>query len=102
MAEKLVRDLVPQRIAESGAVPIVRVATSAELPGLLADKLAEEVAEYRASGDVAELADVAEALFTLVDALDVDLDDLRRVKLVARGGFGQRLVWCGNREVGRG
>jgi len=102
VAEKLVRDLVPQIIASSGAHPVVRVAAPDEYRRLLGEKLAEEIGEYLASGDPAELADVAEALFTLADLLDVDLDALRLAKLADRGGFAGRLVWSGNREADRG
>lgn len=102
MPEKLVRDLIPDLIRASGQEPILRTADRCEYLQLLGEKLTEEVGEYLTSDDPAELADVAEALFALADALNVDLDELRARKLIERGGFGQRLVWCGNREVGDG
>jgi predicted house-cleaning noncanonical NTP pyrophosphatase (MazG superfamily) len=92
---KLIRDLVPQRAAERGDQLTTRVAEPAEMPGLLAAKLAEEVREYLDSGDPAELADVAEVVVALAAVHGIDLEAARMRKLADRGGFARRLVWDG-------
>lgn len=92
---KLVRDLVPQRAAERGDHLTTRVAEPAEIPGLLAAKLLEEVREFLDSGDPAELADVAEVVVALAAMHGLDLEAARLRKLVDRGGFARRLVWGG-------
>lgn len=94
-AEKLVRDRIPEIIEAAGGVPAVRVADEPEYRALLRSKLYEEVGEYAATGDPAELADVLEAVLALarVHGLDpLELDRMRAAKADARGGFGGRRV----------
>ncbi len=96
---KLVRDKIPQIIRANGEDPMVRVADEAEFLGLLRAKLLEEVDEFLASDDPAELADVLEVLLALAAELGVDqgqLEKLRAAKACERGGFTSRLVWSGN------
>jgi predicted house-cleaning noncanonical NTP pyrophosphatase (MazG superfamily) len=93
--EKLVRDRIPDIIRASGRTPRTRVADPAEYTGLLRAKLSEEVAEYMASGDPSELADILEVVHALA-ALDgltpADLERLRAEKATERGGFAGRHV----------
>ncbi|MFD1661427.1 hypothetical protein ACFSL4_25285 [Streptomyces caeni] len=99
---KLVRDLIPQIIRESGAEPVVYVADPEEYRERLRQKLTEEVAEFLAADGSAaaeELADVLEVVHAL--ALDLGLpprhlEELRAQKAEARGGFAGRVVWIGN------
>jgi predicted house-cleaning noncanonical NTP pyrophosphatase (MazG superfamily) len=96
---KLVRDKIPQIIRANGENPVVRVADEAEFLGLLRAKLSEEVDEFLASDDPAELADVLEVLLALAAELGVDqgqLEKLRAAKAFERGGFAGRVVWSGN------
>jgi len=100
---KLVRDKVPQLIRSGGAEPVVRVAGDREYRGLLRAKLVEEVEEFLASEEPEELADVLEVVLALSEDLGVGcagLEELRAVKAGERGGFGQRVVWSGNRGPG--
>jgi predicted house-cleaning noncanonical NTP pyrophosphatase (MazG superfamily) len=93
--EKLVRDRIPDIIRASGRTPRTRVADPSEHAGLLRAKLSEEVAEYMASGDPSELADILEVVHALA-ALDgltpAALERLRAEKATERGGFTQRHV----------
>ena len=96
---KLVRDRVPDIIRSRGGDPVVTVAKPSQYPALLREKLEEEVAEYLASGDPAELADILEVVYAL--ALDdgtgaAGLDALRALKARSNGTFTRRLVWHGN------
>ncbi|MGW2114243.1 MazG-like family protein [Streptomyces zhihengii] len=99
---KLVRDLVPQIIRESGAEPKVYIASLEEYRERLRHKLSEEVAEFLTADDSAateELADILEVVYAL--ALDLGmapsrLEERRAQKAASRGGFTGRIVWTGN------
>ncbi len=95
--DKLVRDLVPELLAARGvAARVSRYDDAAFLEALRA-KLVEESVEYYAAADddeaVAELADLMEVVLALAEVHGADaaaLDEARRVKLAARGGFHER------------
>ncbi|MFJ3941460.1 nucleoside triphosphate pyrophosphohydrolase [Streptomyces parvus] len=99
---KLVRDLIPQIIRESGAEPMVYVAGPEEYRERLRHKLSEEVAEFLTADDSAaaeELADILEVVHAL--ALDLGmtpsrLEERRAQKAAARGGFAGQVVWTGS------
>lgn len=105
-AEKLVRDGIPDIIRRQGLVPVVHpCADVAEHRRRLIDKAGEEANEYAASleghliGDLSELADLAEVVEALAALDGYSLNDVLRVKAakqVERGGFTGGLVWCGN------
>ncbi|HMG65438.1 MAG TPA: nucleoside triphosphate pyrophosphohydrolase [Streptosporangiaceae bacterium] len=103
---KLVRDKIPQIIRSKGLEPVVYTASAEEYAVRLRAKLREEVEEFIASGDdVEELADVLEVLYALAGQAGIDpqqLETLRAAKAEERGGFDNRIVWCGNRPVARG
>ncbi|MBA3307844.1 MAG: nucleoside triphosphate pyrophosphohydrolase [Chloroflexi bacterium] len=95
--DKLVRDLVPQQLAAKGvAARVSRYDDAAFLEALRA-KLVEESVEYYAARDdaeaIAELADVLEVVLALAAMHGADaavLEEARRSKLAARGGFRER------------
>ncbi|MDQ3492407.1 MAG: nucleoside triphosphate pyrophosphohydrolase [Chloroflexota bacterium] len=97
MMDKLVRDLVPEQLAARGvAARASRYDDPAFLEALRA-KLVEESVEYYAAADdeeaVAELADLMEVVLALAEMHGADaaaLDEARRAKLAARGGFHER------------
>ncbi|MFC4908605.1 nucleoside triphosphate pyrophosphohydrolase [Actinomadura gamaensis] len=96
--EKLVRDRIPEIIRSGGRVPDVRTASAEEYAGLLRAKLREEVDEYLADGDPAELADVLEVLHALAawhGMAPAELEAARAAKAGERGGFGGRVVLRG-------
>ena len=98
---KLVRDRIPQIIQSKGLESIVYVADADEYAVRLRGKLSEEVAEFLASdSDPEELADILEVLYALAEQVGIDrqkLEKLRAAKAEERGGFADRIIWCGNR-----
>jgi predicted house-cleaning noncanonical NTP pyrophosphatase (MazG superfamily) len=100
---KLVRDKIPQVIRSEGLEPIIHTANSEEYATRLRDKLREEVEEFIASDDdPQELADILEVLYTLAGQAGIDpqqLENLRAAKAAERGGFGDRIIWFGNRPA---
>lgn len=91
---KAVRDRIPDIIRATGSRCDVRVMDTDEWVVALSAKLSEEVEEYRASGDIEELADLVEVVYGILAARGVSLDEFeatRRRKEEERGGFGERL-----------
>ncbi len=97
--DKLVRDLIPDRLREQGIGYRVRVLGETEFLAALRNKLDEEVAEFQATtsgdgADLAELADILEvvhALARLGGASPIDLETRRVRKAAERGAFERRL-----------
>lgn len=99
---KLVRDLIPQIIRESGAEPKVYVASLEEYRERLRQKLSEEVAEFLSADSSAAAAEELSDILEVVHALALDLgvtphhlEELRAKKAEAKGGFTGRVVWTG-------
>lgn len=93
--DKLVRDGIPEIIREIGERPVVHVADDAEYADRLADKLDEETAEFRESGELEELADVLEVVRAICRHRGVEFEQvqqLREEKASERGEFGDRVV----------
>ena len=91
---KLVRDLIPQVIAASGKTCLVEVLDQDAYLRELNRKLAEELAEYQASQDLAELADLVEVTLALIKTKGPTLSEfeaLRQAKALDRGTFDRRL-----------
>jgi len=91
---KLVRDRIPEIIAAQGRTCDVRTLDPQEYLDALTQKLGEELAEYRESGEMAELADLLEVIYALAAARGTSPDELeaiRRQKQAERGGFDRRL-----------
>ncbi|MDO8425620.1 MAG: nucleoside triphosphate pyrophosphohydrolase [bacterium] len=92
---KLVRDKIPEIISRSGTTAIVHGANSEEYREKLREKLQEEVAEFLASGDPEELADILEVLFALAEHGGVSresLEQIRARKAEERGAFRERII----------
>ena len=82
---KLVRDRIPEIIARSDEDYLL----------LLDEKLGEELAEYRESGALEELADLLEVMEAVVAARGYtwqQLQDVKAEKKAARGGFQDKLL----------
>lgn len=92
---KAVRDLIPDIIRIAGKDCSVEQVSQKQFLELLREKLAEEVAEYQANPSLEELADILEVLMAVVrlsgHTMEV-LEDVRRKKVEARGGFDKRLL----------
>ncbi len=93
---KLIRDLIPLIIKNSGKTAVTRTANNdAEYLAYLDKKLEEELVEYKISGDIEELADMQEVIFALVQAKGMSLKEfeaLRQKKCDERGGFEDRII----------
>jgi predicted house-cleaning noncanonical NTP pyrophosphatase (MazG superfamily) len=93
--DKLVRDRIPDIIRESGERPVTHTATGEEYDRRLLEKLDEEVAEYRESRAVEELADVLEVVCALRESHGVSREELaekRQQKAERRGRFDDGVV----------
>jgi predicted house-cleaning noncanonical NTP pyrophosphatase (MazG superfamily) len=87
---KLVRDRIPEIIGAQGKACVVSTLPEKDHLSHLNAKLAEELSEYTASGDVVELADMAEIIRAILKIRGVSLEDfeaLRERKRQANGGF---------------
>lgn len=105
---KLVRDRIPQIIEKSGKKANTEILESEEYITELDKKLNEECAEYQASKDIEELADIMEVIYAIAAARGYtinELETIRRVKADERGGFADRvflksvewgIVWLNN------
>ena len=92
---KLVRDLIPEVIKESGKECDIEIANMEQRTGLLEAKLMEEVNEYLEDKNLEELADVMEVLFGIAHNLGYTEEDLlnkRKEKLEERGGFKKGII----------
>ncbi|MBC8059701.1 MAG: nucleoside triphosphate pyrophosphohydrolase [Clostridiaceae bacterium] len=92
---KLVRDLIPQVIANSGRQFSAHWASKEQFPKLLEEKLMEEVNEYLEDKNLEELADVLEVLVALAGTLgyaEEELFEKRKQKKEERGGFSEGIV----------
>ena len=92
--QKLVRDLIPNKIKENGQIPITRIMEEEEFKKILDRKLLEETNEYLEGQNIEELADMMEVIYTILDFHGWSFDDLERVrreKAQARGGFREKI-----------
>ncbi len=91
---KLVRDKIPQIIAEKNQSCKTRILNDEEYLNELNRKLQEEVCEYLQSGEVEEIADIEEVLRAILDAKNFDYDEfekLRLKKVEKRGAFKKKI-----------
>jgi len=92
---KLVRDLIPQIIENSGKTCVTRTLSHEEYLAALDAKLAEELAEYQADKSMEELADLLEVMMAVAEARGysfAEVEAIRRAKAEKRGGFRER-IW---------
>jgi predicted house-cleaning noncanonical NTP pyrophosphatase (MazG superfamily) len=97
MAEKLVRDRVPELYGTTPNNPAYRIAEPSEMFGLLIDKLREETEELARSRDPAELADVVEVARALTKEIGLTqqaIEAVRQSKFEQAGAFSAKIVWC--------
>jgi len=91
---KVVRDKIPEIIAESGKQFNVKQLDGASFLAELEKKLIEEVNEYSESKDVEELADLLEVIYRISELRGVssdELDKIREEKAKKRGKFDNNL-----------
>ena len=93
--DKLVRDLIPEIINNTGKKCDFEIVHNNELTDRLEEKLKEEVNEYIEDKNIEELADIMEVLFGLAKNMGYTEEELihtRTEKLKERGGFKNGLV----------
>ncbi|MFA6005427.1 MAG: nucleoside triphosphate pyrophosphohydrolase [Patescibacteria group bacterium] len=92
---KLVRDRIAKIIEKQGKKPVVHVATEEEYYHELKAKLIEEANEYIKSGDMEELADLLQVIYTICEYKNYPretLEELRRKKNTEKGKFLDRII----------
>lgn len=92
---KLVRDKIPEIIAESGKVCTVETLSDEDYMAKLDEKLNEELAEYQESKSLEELADLLEVMGAVVKAKGYTWEELTKVrkkKREERGGFEKKIL----------
>ena len=91
---KVVRDKIPEIIADSGKKCNTKQLDDKSFLTELEKKLTEEVNEYSESKDVEELADLLEVIYRISELRGVNSDELekiRRDKAEKRGKFASNL-----------
>lgn len=92
---KLVRDRIPEIIADSGRKCRFTVLSESEYAIELDKKLNEEVAEYQESKSLEEIADVLEVIHAILNARGIPMEtveQIRTAKFQNRGGFSSRIM----------
>jgi predicted house-cleaning noncanonical NTP pyrophosphatase (MazG superfamily) len=92
---KLVRDRIARMIEKQGKKAVVHVATEEEYYYELKTKLLEEAHEYIKSGEIEELADLLQVIYTICEYKNFPremLEDLRRKKNTEKGKFIERII----------
>lgn len=93
--QKLVRDRIPEIIEADGKTCVTETLSDSRYLEMLDAKLAEELAEYRESKSLEELADLLEVMRAVVQARDwtwEQLEQVRQEKAVQRGGFEKKIL----------
>ena len=91
---KLVRDKIPEIIAQQGESANIRILSDKAYTAALEQKLDEETAEFHKEKNLEELADILEVVYALADDLGYTKEDLQQVynqKHEKRGGFQSRI-----------
>lgn len=92
---KLVRDKIPKIIEAGGSTCVTQILTEEEYLQALDRKLDEELAEYHNDQSIEELADMLEVIYAAAMARGYTLEQLeqvRREKAQARGGFAEKIL----------
>lgn len=92
---KLVRDKIPAVIESTGKTCRTEILSDEDYLALLDEKLGEELAEYRESKSLEELADLLEVMEAVVTARGYTWEELLAVKAekkAARGGFEDKIL----------
>ena len=91
---KLIRDRIPEIIEKTGNEYEVEELDDKRYLESLDKKLQEELEEYLESGEIAELADLVEVIYAILDHKDISRDEFEKIRLDKkedRGGFAERL-----------
>lgn len=91
---KLVRDRIIEIITKDGETPSYKILNDEEYFRSLSKKLVEEADEYKKSGKIEELADVAEVIEAILKAKSVSSSEFNEIKInkaKERGGFEDKI-----------
>lgn len=94
LTNKLVRDNIPDIIAEKGGRANIRILNDSEYRNELIAKMREETSEYEKDNNKEELADMYEVLKALVEAHGTDMKEIEKIaaqKSKRKGAFGKRI-----------
>ncbi len=92
--DKLVRDKIPEIIQQAGKRAEIEILDENQFEGYLKQKLEEEVAEFLEADDIEELADLLEVIKAILNIKGIsffELEEIRKNKADARGGFSQKI-----------
>ena len=92
---KLVRDKIPEIIAESGKKCVYTVASREEMKTLLFEKLQEEIQEFSEEPSVQEAADIYEVFLAILNYWELDFYNVVNHSYYKRddcGGFSNGFV----------
>lgn len=92
---KLVRDKIPDIIAELGKTCVCETLSDEAYLIKLNEKLQEEVSEYLESGTIEELVDIGEVIHAILAYQNVSVEEYQRMRIdkrKARGGFEKRIL----------
>jgi predicted house-cleaning noncanonical NTP pyrophosphatase (MazG superfamily) len=97
MAEKLVRDQVPELYGTTPNDRAYRIAEPSEMFSLLIEKLREEtdeLARIARSRGACRVVEVARALAKEIVLTQQAIEAVRQSKLKRTGAFSAKIVWC--------
>ncbi len=100
---KLVRDRIPEIILRSGRTPIYGRVDKRDFAGWLYKKLHEESCEFMADPSPAELIDILEVVYAIVDMYGIprkQFEEARLVKATQAGAFSNQYVLYGYQVKG--
>lgn len=92
---KLVRDKVPDRIAEKGEPYTMHIAEEAEYREKLKEKLREEVEEWIKKESIEEMADVFEVITAILEFKGWTIERIvekQKEKRETHGAFAKRII----------
>ena len=98
---KLVRDKIPSIIESNHEKCNCRVLDDEEYLRELNTKLKEELNEYLESGEIEELADMAEVMRAILDCKSCDyqeFENIRKNKVEKRGAFKDKIFLISTEE----
>ncbi len=93
--KKLVRDLIPMLVEQSGKKSVFYEAGEEEFRLALHNKLREEIEELISSEEIEEIADVIEVLLALIELYKFDSKEIEKIRMEKkekRGGFSKRYI----------
>jgi predicted house-cleaning noncanonical NTP pyrophosphatase (MazG superfamily) len=94
-SRKLVRDLIPSIIEQSGRKPIYYKANPDEYFKYLKAKLLEETKEFIESESIEELADLNEVLKAITNFMNIKKEVVLKIqekKRKQKGGFNKKII----------